>query len=100
MMQDDLIDDSGFELGLPSREEMLKHQCDLLGTELDTTRRDLRQAHKNLAGLICMSRNSSIELAALKVENQRITQRLSECYEADRKDTPTLRFAYGAYEKK
>jgi hypothetical protein len=37
-MKDDLIDDSGFELGLPSREEMLKHQFDLLCAELELAR--------------------------------------------------------------
>lgn len=58
VMNDDLIDDSGIELGLPSREEMLKHQCDLLCSELDVTRCDHRQAHKNLAGVICMWRDS------------------------------------------
>jgi hypothetical protein len=56
-MEDDLIDDSGLELGLPSHEEMLKHQCDLPCSELDVTRRDLRQAHKNLAGMILMWRD-------------------------------------------
>lgn len=58
-MKGDLIDDKGFELGLPSREKMLKHQCDLLCSELDVTRRDLRQAHKNIAGLIVMYRRES-----------------------------------------
>ena len=64
-MEDDLIDDSGFELGFPSREEMLKHQCDLLCAELETTRRDLRKAHRDIAKLIIMHRGSSTELAAL-----------------------------------
>ena len=59
VMKGDLIDDKGFELGLPSREKMLKHQCDLLCSELDVTRRDLRQAHKNIAGLIVMYRRES-----------------------------------------
>lgn len=99
-MEDDLIDDSGFELGMPSHVDMLKHYCCVLEAELDTTRRDLRRAHQNIAGLIVMHRDAAKALAMLKVENQRITQRLSECYEADRKNTPTLGYAYGAYEKK
>ncbi|MHC8336488.1 hypothetical protein [Pseudomonas sp. LB3P25] len=100
-MKDDLIDDSGFELGLPSREEMLKHQCDLLCSELDVTRRDLRQAHKNLAGMIVMWRDSSKELAALKVEHQRVQWRLSEFYEADRiKEVSRLTYAYGNHDQK
>ncbi len=63
---------TGFELGLPSREEMLKQQCDLLCSELEVTQRDLRQAHKDLAGMICMWRDSSKELAALKLEHERL----------------------------
>jgi uncharacterized protein (DUF3084 family) len=64
-MEDDLIDASGFEFGMPSREEMLKHQCTLLCAELETTRRDLRKAHQNIARLIVMYRDSSTELATL-----------------------------------
>lgn len=64
-MEDDLIDDGGFELGMPTREEMLKHQCDLLCAELETTRLDLRKAHRDIAKLIVMHRDRSIELAAL-----------------------------------
>jgi len=55
-MEDYLIDDSGFELGMPTPVEMLKHQCDLLCVKLETTRRDLRRAHKSIAGLIIMNR--------------------------------------------
>ena len=77
-MKDDLIDDSGFELGLPYREEMLKHQRDLLCAELETTRRDLRTAHQNIAGLIVMYRESSTELAALKIEHERLKWTLSD----------------------
>jgi hypothetical protein len=68
-MEDDLIDDSGFELGMPTPVEMLKHQCTLLCGELETTRLDLRKAHQNIARLIVMYRDSSTELAALKVEH-------------------------------
>jgi hypothetical protein len=35
-MKDSVIDDCGFDLGLLIREEMQKHQCDLLCVELDT----------------------------------------------------------------
>ena len=64
-MEDDLIDDSGFELGMPTRVEMQMHQCTLLCVELETTRRDLRKAHRDIARLIIMYRDSSTELAAL-----------------------------------
>lgn len=67
-----MIDDGGFELGMPTHEEMLKHQCDLLCAELETTRQDLRSAHQNIARLIVMYRDSSTELAALKVERSRV----------------------------
>ena len=100
-MKDDLIDDSGFELGLPSREEMLKHQCDLLCAELETTRRDLRKAHQNIAGLIVMYRESSTELAALKIEHLRLKWTLSEMYSREREQGSTqLGYAYGDYSPK
>lgn len=79
-MEDDLIDDSGFELGMPTPVEMLKHQCTLLCAELETTRLDLRKAHKNIARLIVMYRDSSSELAALKVEHERLRGTPSDVY--------------------
>jgi len=99
-MEDDLINDSGFELGMPSRVEMLKHQCDLLCAELDTTRRDLRKARKNIAGLIVMYRESSTELSALKVEHERLKWTLSEMYSRDRdRETARMGYAYGDHTK-
>jgi hypothetical protein len=101
MTEDDLISTEGFELGLPSMEDMLRHECDLLQSELDVTRRDLRQAHKNLAGLICMWRDTSKELAALKADHQRITQRLSDFYAADReRETTKMGYQYGDHGKR
>lgn len=100
-MTDDLIDDSGFELGFPTREEMLKHQCDLLCSELDVTRRDLRQAHKNLAGVICMWRDSSKELAALKLEHERLRWALSDMYRRETElETAKMTYAYGDHDKR
>jgi len=100
-MKDDLIDDSGFELGFPSHEEMLKHQCDLLCAELETTRRDLRRAHQNIAGLIVMYRESSTELAALKIEHERLKWTLSDMYNRDRdRETSRMGYAYGDYDGK
>jgi hypothetical protein len=77
-MEDDLIDDTGFELGMPTRVEMLKHQCSLLCAELETTRYDLRKAHQNIACLIVMYRDSSTELAALKIEHEGLKWTLSD----------------------
>ncbi|WP_237885741.1 hypothetical protein [Pseudomonas sp. PGPR40] len=100
-MKDDLIDDSGFELGLPSREEMLKHQCDLLCAELETTRRDLRKAHQNIAGLIVMYRESSTELAALKIEHERLKWTLSDMYRREsERETARMGYQYGDYSKR
>jgi hypothetical protein len=100
-MEDDLIDDTGFELGMPSHLELLKHQCDLLCAELDTTRRDLRKAHKNIAGLIVMYRDSSTELAALKTEHERLKWTLSDVYRREsERDTARMGYAYGDYSKR
>ena len=100
-MDEDLIDDSGFELGLPSLEDMLRHECDLLECELEVTRRDLRRAHQTIGGMIVMHRELSKELAALKVDHQRVTQRLSECYAADRaQEIARMTYSYGDHTKK
>jgi len=69
-MEDDLKDDSGFELGMPSHVDMLKYYCCVLEAEQDTARRDLRRALQNIAGLIVLHRYCSKELAALNVDHQ------------------------------
>jgi hypothetical protein len=98
VMTDDLIDDSGFELGLPTREEMLKHQCDLLCAELETTRRDLRKAHQNIASLIIMHRDCTKELTALKVEHERLRWTLSDVYRRESgRETARMSYQYGDY---
>ena len=100
-MKDDLIDESGFELGMPTREEMLKHQCDLLCAELETTRQDLRKAHQNIASLIIMHRDSSTELAALKVEHERLRWTLSDMYRREsERETARMGYQYGDYSKR
>ncbi|WP_338920247.1 hypothetical protein V0M98_24415 [Pseudomonas silesiensis] len=97
-MEDDLIDDKGCELGMPSHLELLKQQCDLLCAELDTTRCDLRRAHKTIAGLIVMYRDSSKELAALKVEHERLRWTLSDMYKRESESAASqLTYAYGDY---
>ncbi|MGY2260845.1 hypothetical protein [Pseudomonas sp. SDO55104_S430] len=100
-MEDDLIDDTGFELGMPTREEMLKHQCTLLCVELETTRCDLRKAHQNIAKLILMHRDSSTELAALKAEHERLRWTLSDIYSRERERGATqMGYAYGDFDSK
>lgn len=95
-MKDDLIDEAGFELGLPSHEELLKHQCDLLCSELELTRRNLRSAHKELSGLISMYRQACKELGTLKVEHERLRWTLSDLYrrESD-KEVGKMVYQYG-----
>lgn len=100
-MEDDLIDDSGFEFGMPTVEDMLRHHRDLLQSELDLTRRDLRQAHKNLSGMIVMWRDCDRELAALKLEHERLRWKLSDMYRREtERETGKMTYAYGNYEKK
>ena len=95
-MDNDLIDDSGFELGMPSHEDMLSHLCERLQAELDITRRDLRQAHKSLAGMICQWRDCSKELAALKLEHERLGWILSDMYRRETElETAKMTYAYG-----
>lgn len=97
-MDDDLIDDSGFELGMPTPVEMLKHQCALLCAELETTRLDLRKAHQNIARLIVMYRDTSTELAALKVEHERVRWTLSDVYRREsERETSRMGYKYGDY---
>lgn len=99
-VQDYLIDDSGFELGMPTHVEMLQHYNRLLEAELDTTRRDLRRAHKNIAGLIVMYRDSSKELAALKLEHERLRWTLSDMYRREsERETARMGYQYGDYSK-
>lgn len=100
-MEDDLIDNSGFELGMPTPVEMLKHQCTLLCAELETTRHDLRKAHQNIAKLIVMHRDSSTELATLKVEHERLKWTLTEMYSRDReRETVRMSYQYGDHTKR
>ena len=99
-MESDLIDDSGFELGMPTRVEMLQHYCSVLEAELDTTRQDLRRAHETIAGMIVMYRDGSRELAALKMEHERLKWTLSDMYSRDReREVSSLGYAYGDHEQ-
>lgn len=99
-MEDDLIDDTGFELGMPTRVEMLKHHCTLLCAELETTRRDLRKAHRDIARLIVMYRDSLTELAALKVEHERVRWTLSDVYRREsERETARMSYQYGDHTK-
>lgn len=100
-MEDDLIDDSGFELGMPTRVEMLQHYCSVLEAELDTTRQDLRRAHETIAGMIVMYRNGSKELGVLKIEHERLKWTLTGMYNREReRGKIQLGYACGDYSPK
>ena len=95
-MEDDLIDDSGFELGIPTRVEMLQHYCSVLEAELDTTRQDLRRAHETIAGMIVMCRDGSKEIAALKIAHEGLRWTLSDvCGLESEQETAQMGCAYG-----
>ncbi|WP_338807663.1 hypothetical protein V8U11_16065 [Pseudomonas chlororaphis] len=102
LVDDGLIDDSGFELGVV---EMLQSYNRLLEAELETTRSELQRAHKTIAGLIVMYRESDRELAALKesneglkVEHERLRWTLSDMYRREsERETKTMGYAYGDY---
>jgi len=97
-MDDDLIDDSGFELGMPTHAEMLRHYSRLLEAELETARSELQRAHKTIAGLIVMYRDGSKELSALKIEHERLRWTLSDMKRRESESAaPTLTYAYGDY---
>jgi hypothetical protein len=56
------------------------------------------RAHKNIAGLIVMYRESSTELAVLKVEHERLKWTLSDMYSRELEQATTqLGDAYGDY---
>lgn len=100
-MQDGLVDDSGFELGMPTHGELLKHQCDLLCSDLELTRRNLRAAHRELAGLIVMYRSVLKEIATLKIENEKLRWTLSEIYLRESKEaTSKMGYSYGDHGKR
>ncbi|MBA6063533.1 hypothetical protein [Pseudomonas mosselii] len=66
------IDDSGFELGMPSHLELLKHQCNMLCNENDELRRDLVRAKRNIEKLVEINAALTVRLRTLHQEqNQR-----------------------------
>lgn len=46
------IDTTGFELGMPTREEILEHQSQLLTSEIERLHQELSQAKANIAKLV------------------------------------------------
>ena len=60
----DLIDDTGFELGMPTLVEMLKHQCHLLCNENDQLHRELAQAQRNIEKLVEINQSLQAQVSA------------------------------------
>lgn len=50
-MNDDLIDETGFDMSLPSPLEMTRQECLLLHNELRDVWAELRRSRRNVAGL-------------------------------------------------
>lgn len=68
--------------------------------ELETKQRDLRRAHQTIARLIILHRDSSIELATLKVEHERLRWTLSDaCRRESERETARMGYACGDHTK-
>ena len=62
------IDDSGFELGMPSHQELLEHQCNMLCHENDELRQDLIKARRNIEKLVEINANLTARLRTLHLQ--------------------------------
>ncbi|TDJ76951.1 hypothetical protein E2H86_10785 [Pseudomonas putida] len=62
------IDDSGFELGMPSHQELLEQQCDMLCNENDELRRDLMNAKRNIEKLVEINADLTARLRTLQLQ--------------------------------
>lgn len=62
------IDTSGFELGMPTRIEMLEHQSNMLCNENDSLRLELAKAQRNIAKLVEINQELQSQIA---VEHRR-----------------------------
>ncbi|WP_462402198.1 hypothetical protein [Pseudomonas sp. Marseille-QA0332] len=86
------IDTTGFELGIPTREEMLEHQITLVQAEYETANEALTKARADIENLVCMldeancqrdqaktlsARNEYI-LRDFRAENARLEKRIEE----------------------
>lgn len=64
------IDDSGFELGMPSHQELLEHQCDMLCNENDELRRDLAKAKRNIEKLVEINADLATSLREFQLQKR------------------------------
>ncbi len=58
------IDTTGFEHGMPSKIEMLEHQCHLLSGENDVLRRELALAQANINKLVSINQGLNSQITA------------------------------------
>ncbi|QHG68075.1 hypothetical protein [Pseudomonas putida] len=65
------IDDSGFELGMPSHLELLEHQCNMLCNENDELRQDLMKAKRNIEKLVEINAGLTANLRSLHQQQNR-----------------------------
>jgi cell division protein FtsB len=76
----DVMNDEGNELGVPSLLVAYKQRCQLLMDELDDAWLDVRQTRRNVAKLVRMNASLSDELAALRREHEKLRWTLSDVY--------------------
>lgn len=58
------IDETGFEFGMPTRLELLEHQCQLLCSENEQLRRDLACARRNIDKLVTINQQLQAQATA------------------------------------
>ncbi|OUM75834.1 hypothetical protein AUC60_01645 [Pseudomonas caspiana] len=77
-MDDDLIDDDGVELGLPSPLEMARHKCTILHSELRQVWSELRRSRSNVAKLVQINSLLASDLEAVRRECDKARWELSD----------------------
>lgn len=85
-----LIDDDGFEMGMPSREEMVAHQVVLLRHESEQASQLLAKAHDDMQKLVAINWALNEEVSTLR--NELKVARAHACMELNlqrRVGTPT-----------
>ncbi|WP_426119569.1 hypothetical protein [Pseudomonas sp. DSP3-2-2] len=97
-MNDDLIDDTGFDMGLPSPLEMTRQECLLLHSELRDVWAELRRSRRNVARLVQMNSLLADDFGKLRVEHSKVVWELSDIYIKASQDAAKRCNAYaGAY---
>lgn len=99
-MNDDLIDDTGFDMDLPSPREMTRQECLLLHSELRDVWAELRRSRRNVGRLVQMNSLLADDLGKLRVEHSKVVWELSDIYIKASQDAAKRCNAYaGAYDR-